>query len=80
MVWWCHEAPVQNGATLSWPEGTTLTVQKGTIVLCDPEGYADEILVGMGKLKLFDPLDKKFPLIKVWPADNEIILEIRIGK
>ncbi len=77
MVWWCHEAPVRNGETLSWPEGTTLTVQKGTIISCDPQGYADEILVGMGKLKLFDPLDKKFPLIKVCPAEDEIIFEIR---
>ncbi|MCC6444772.1 MAG: DUF4962 domain-containing protein [Armatimonadetes bacterium] len=75
--WWCYGRPVWKENNLTWPGGTRLTVTKGTIVSLDPEGYRDEKIVGMGKLKLVDPMPTAYPLVTVRPENGELVVEIR---
>lgn len=76
--WWCHGEPTQDRNTLTWPEGTVLRVTKGRILSLDPEGHRDEKIVGLGKLKLVDPMPISYPLIIVRPLEGELAIEVRI--
>jgi hypothetical protein len=74
--WWCHGRLARDGNRLTWPDGTLLHVTKGGIQSIDPEGYHDEKIVGLGKLKLIDPTPMSYPLVTVRPHDGEVIVEI----
>lgn len=78
-AWWCYGQPVREGNVLRWEEGTTLTVKRGRIVSVDPEGYHDEKVVGMGLLRLKDPLPMTYPLIKAQPEEGRLEIEVRTG-
>ncbi len=77
--WWCFGKPVREGNSLRWEDGTTLEVKQGTIVFVDMEGYHDEKVVGMGLLRLNDPLPMTYPLVKAQPTDGRLVIEVRCG-
>jgi hypothetical protein len=76
MRWWCHGAPVREGNTVRWPDGTQLLVTRGALTAWDPIGYSDEKIVGMGKLKCVDPLPMRYPLATARPDAGELVIEI----
>lgn len=76
-AWWCYGTPVQEGNVLRWEDGTTLAVKRGTIVSVEMDGYHDEKVVGMGLLRLQDPLPMSYPLIRAQPAEGRLVVEIR---
>ena len=49
------------------------------LVSVDPNGYHDEKVVGMGQLRLVDPLPMTYPLVKAQPREQRIEVEIRLG-
>ncbi len=77
---WCHGHPVHEGKTLRWNDGTTLTVTRGRLVGFDPQGYHDEKVVGMGRLRLRDPLPMTYALITVEPEDGVLLLTVQSGE
>ncbi|OHB76856.1 MAG: hypothetical protein A2W31_07040 [Planctomycetes bacterium RBG_16_64_10] len=77
-AWWCHGNPVRQGNTLRWEDGTTLEVKTGVLASVDPNGYHDEKVVGMGRLKLVDPLPMTYPLIKAQPRQRRLEVEVRV--
>jgi hypothetical protein len=77
--WWCFGNPVRQENTLRWEDGTTLEVKTGVLVSLDPKGYRDEKVVGMGRLKLVDPLPMTYPLIKARPKGRRLEVEVRLG-
>lgn len=77
MRWFCHGNPTRRGNTLEWPNGTRVSVVKGGITSFEPEGYLDEMITGMGLLKLADPMPMKYPLIAAQPENGELVIEIR---
>jgi hypothetical protein len=79
-AWWCHGSPVRQGNTLRWSDGTTLEVKKGELVSLDPTGYHDEKVVGMGLLRLVDPLPMAYPLVKARPRDRRLEVEVRLAE
>jgi hypothetical protein len=68
--WSCHGKPVRDGNVLTWPNGTRLEVIIGRIDAVDPQGQRDEKVVGLGKLKLVDPLPKIYPVVTAIPDDG----------
>ncbi len=76
-TWWCYPSPEQEGNALRWPDGTVLEITRGTLVKLDPEGYHDQKVVGMGLLKLKDPLPMTYPTVTASPADGELVIEVR---
>jgi len=49
-----------------------LTVKRGTLTSVDPEGDHDETVVGLGMLRLKDPLPMTYPLIRAQPEDGRL--------
>jgi hypothetical protein len=79
-TWWSHTMPERDGNRLTWADGTTLTVERGSIGSVEPDGFVDEKIVGMGKLKLVDPLPKRYPLVTVEPDENgDIVVRVVFG-
>ncbi len=76
-AWWCYGTPVREGNALRWEDGTTLTVNQGAIVSLEPDGYHDEKVVGLGLLRLKDPLPMSYPLITARPEAGRLVLEVR---
>ena len=76
MRWWCHGAPVREGNTVRWPDGTQLRVTRGALNAWDPTGFNDEKIVGMGKLKCVDPMPMRYPLATALPEAGELMIEI----
>jgi hypothetical protein len=74
--WWCYPGFTRDGDTLRWPDGTTLRAAVGDIVSVDPNGYHDEKVVGMGKLRMKDPMPMTYPLITARPAGGKLIIEV----
>lgn len=74
--WWCHTKPKRRGNTLQWPDGTVLTVTRGSITSFEPEGYQEDMAVGMGLLKCPDPMPIKYPLVTAEPDKGELVIEI----
>lgn len=76
-AWWCYGKPEREGSLLRWEDGTVLEVQQGTIGSLDPAGYHDEKVVGMGLLRLKDPLPMTYPLVKAQPREGRLVIEVR---
>jgi hypothetical protein len=74
--WWCHGTPERRGETLTWSDGTRLRIVRGKLASFTPNGYRDEKIVGLGKLKLRDPMPTAYPLVAARPAGGELIIEI----
>ena len=76
-AWWCQGKPVRKGESLVW-DGARIEVTSGRIARFEPGGFAEEISVGYGKLKMADPARREFPRVVVQPsADGWIAVEIR---
>ena len=75
-AWWCYGKPVLDGNSLRWDDGTTLEVTRGTLLSLDPAGYHDEIVVGLGLLRLKDPLPMTYPLVKAQPHAGRLVVEV----
>ena len=78
--WTCHGKPARRGNTLTWPDGTQLRVAKGDIISLDPQGYHDEKIVGMGKLKLVDPTPMAYPVVIARPDQGELTIKVRAAQ
>jgi len=78
-AWWCYGSPQRQGNALRWEDGTTLTVKTGAIVSLEATGYHDEKVVGMGLLRLKDPLPMVYPLMRAQPEDGRIVIEVLRG-
>ena len=76
-AWWCYGEPVREGNLLRWEDGTTLSVTRGEIVSVEPDGYHDEKVVGMGLLRLKDPLPMKYMLVKAQAEDGRLEIVVR---
>ena len=77
--WWCQGNPVRVDNEVTWGGRVAVRLIRGAIAAWEPEGYAPELSVGNGALKLVDPLPQTFPRVTVRPAsDGEIILEVRL--
>ncbi len=78
VCWWCHASPQRDGNALRWPNGTVLKVTRGEIESLEPLGYTEEKIVGMGKLKLPDPMPTTYPVITARPSDGELRIEVTV--
>ncbi len=75
--WWCYGTPARDGNLLRWEDGTSLEVTRGQIIAYDPAGYQDEKVVGLGLLRLRDPLPMTYPLVTAEPADGQVVIVVR---
>lgn len=75
--WWCFGKPKRTGNTLRWPDGTVLRIRRGTLASVVDDGYRDEKVVGLGLLRLKDPLPMAYPMVTARPDDGVLIVEIR---
>jgi len=50
-----------------------LHVAQGAIASVEAEGHADEKIVGLGKLKLVDPMPMRYPLVTVEAGEAGVI-------
>ena len=62
---------------LTWNSGVTLRVTRGKVVAFKIDGMNEEMVVGMGKLKLDDPMPCVYPTIEVEPEGGVIEIEVR---
>lgn len=82
--WTWYGEPGVNGEaqTWNWQSGlaaTSLTIKTGEVKGWEPEGYAPDMRVGNGRLKLRDPLPRRYPQTTVAPdASGEVVLEVRV--
>jgi hypothetical protein len=74
--WWCHGEPRREGNVLWWEDGTVLEVEHGSIRALALAGHRDEVIVGMGLLKLDDPLPTAYPLIRAQPQDGRLVVTV----
>lgn len=79
-AWWCYGKPARSGNILRWDDGTVLEVKRGTIVSMEPDGYHDEKVVGLGLLRLKDPLPMAYPLVTARPSEGALVVEVRAGR
>jgi hypothetical protein len=75
--WWCYGNPRRSGNRLRWPDGTVLEVKHGSLVSVTPGGYRDEKVVGLGLLRLKDPLPMAYPLVEARPDGGILTVEVR---
>ena len=76
---WSHRAPMRSGDALHWGDRVELRVIKGRMGDVIRDGFAPPLIVGMGKLKLFDPAPKRYSTVEVEPGKGrEAIIEIRV--
>jgi hypothetical protein len=73
---WCHGTPVRDGNRLTWSDGATLEVTQGEIEAFVPEGYKEELIVGMGLLRCDDPMPRTYPSIRLTPTGGELSLTV----
>lgn len=74
--WWCWGRPRRTRNMLVWPDGSRLTVRTGDLVSVQVDGYRDEKIVGMGKLKLVDPMPTRYTLVVARPTAGELVIEV----
>ena len=75
ITWWCAGDLRREENSFVWPDGTKLSVRKGSIAEVNPEGLVEK-LVHFGGMKWADPHPFTYPTIKVEPADGQIVLEV----
>ncbi len=74
-TWWHAGEAVQQGNTLTWPDGTMLTVTRGSIAEVDPQGFL-ETKVHYAGMKFADPHPFVYPVVKARPDGGVLELEI----
>ena len=75
LAWWYAGKPEHHGNSLTWADGTQLTVTRGAIVRIDPKGRTDATR-HYGGMKYADPHPFIYPVITVAPTDKKIELEV----
>ncbi len=75
ITWWCAGEPEHEGNSMIWPDGTKLTITKGTVVATNPEGYV-ETKRHYGGMKFADPHPFTYPTFTVQPVDGWIMIEV----
>ncbi len=78
LAWWYSGNPVRSGDSLSWPDGTSLTLTNGVIDKIDPRGYVDSV-AHYGGMKFADPHPFVYPVVMVRPIAGEIEISIEQG-
>ena len=73
--WWHAGDAKRTSNTLTWPNGTRLTVTRGAIESIDPKGHADR-LVHYARMKYADPLTLVYPVVTVRPDGGHIEISI----
>jgi hypothetical protein len=71
VTWWHAGRPQQQGNNLTWPDGTTVEVTRGSIATIDPNGFKDE-KVHFGGMKFADPQPIAYPIVTVRP-DRDVL-------
>jgi hypothetical protein len=75
LTWWCAGEPTHKENTVTWANGTMLTLKKGNIVAMKPDGFV-ETKVHFGGMKFADPHPFTYPTFTVEPQDGQIALEV----
>ena len=75
LTWWYAGKPEHRGNSLTWADGTKLTVTRGAIVRIDPNGRTDATR-HYGGMKYADPHAFTYPVITVAPTDEKIEVEV----
>ena len=75
--WWYAGEPQRDANQLSWPDGTTLTVTRGSIVDIDPQGYL-ETKVHYAGMKFADPHPFVYPVVTARPDQGVLELTVTV--
>lgn len=75
LTWWHAGNPKRQENDFLWPDGTQLTVKRGTITEFKPDGYL-ETKVHFGGMKWADPHPFTYATTTVEPVDGEIVLKV----
>jgi hypothetical protein len=79
LTWWYAGSPARSGNQLTWPDGTRLTVMRGSIEKIDPHGYNDAV-VHYGGMKFADPHPFVYPVVTMSPDAGVIELLVELGR
>ncbi|MCP4643233.1 MAG: DUF4962 domain-containing protein [bacterium] len=74
---WIFEVPTRKDGGLVWGNGIELRMLRGRITDVQQEGHAPSLVVGMGRLTVFDPAPRRYPLVNVAPDENGV-LELQV--
>ena len=77
LKWWHAGEVKREGNTLAWPDGTMLTVKRGSISGIDPRGFL-ETKVHYGGMKFADPHPFVYPVVTARPDGGVLELEITV--
>lgn len=72
-----HRAPESMGNTFTFENGTTLQIEDGTLETFDVDGFEPALVVGMGKLRLEDPMARKYPQVRIAPVDGKVSIVVQ---
>jgi hypothetical protein len=75
---WGYPGVVQEGPSLVWPDGTTVTVTQGTLVRFDPAGFHEVKAVANGVLQLIDPFPQVYPTFSFQPEGGRLRVEVSV--
>ena len=78
--WTCHGKPEREENRLTWPNGTALSVSRGSITAWDPIGKTTDMRVGMGKLPLHDPWPTSYPTATAAPEEGMFRVEVKVDR
>ena len=77
VAFWRYAVPKRVDDVTMTDDRVTMRVTHGEIASITPDGYFVENAVGNGKLKLYDPVAKRYPLVEIAPdSTGKISLEI----
>jgi len=77
LSFWRYTVPSQPEPNVLKDSRVEMRVVKGTVASVKPDGFFIENAVGNGKLKLHDPVAKRYPLVEIQPdAEGNITIEI----
>lgn len=78
LKWWCAADGMQKVNSVEWPNGTRLTVTRGSISQFEPQGYT-ETKTHYGGMKFADPHPFVYPVVTASPDGGVVEIEISTG-
>jgi len=77
LTWWHAGEPRREGNTLTWPDGTVLTIPRGRLAEIAPEGFV-ETKVHYAGMKFADPHPFVYPVVTASPDDGVLELTVTV--
>ncbi len=77
--WWYAGNPHRDGNSLTWPDGTKLTITRGRIAEIDPRGYT-ETKVHYGGMRFADPHPFVYPVVTLAPDGGVVEWTVAASK